>query len=115
MVKELLRPGDWLTKVDLKNAYFTMPVHTSHRKFQLLEKMYQFTCLLFGLSSVPWVFTKTLKPVLALLRKMGVRLVAYIDNILVLAESRELALDHSTGVIYLLECLGFVINRESQY
>ena len=49
-----------------------------------LREMYHFTCLPFGLSSAPWVFTKTLKPILALLRGMGMRLVAYIDDILIL-------------------------------
>jgi len=61
------------------------------------------------------VFTKTLKPALALLCRMGMRLVAYIDNILVLAESKELALYHSIGMAFLLECSGFIINRENQY
>ena len=42
--------------------------------------MYQFNCLPFSLSSAPWVFTKTLKPVIALLRELGVRLIAYIDD-----------------------------------
>ena len=52
---------------------------------------YEFNCLPFGLSSAPWVFTKTLKPVAALLRELGVRMVIYIDDILIMAESMELA------------------------
>ena len=114
-VKDLLKPGDWLAKVDLKDAYFAIPVHWSHRRwlrFQALRKIYHFTCLPFGLSSAPWAFTKTLKPILALLRGMGMRLVACMDDILILAESKETALDHAEGMVYLLECLGFVINRE---
>ena len=100
-VKDLLRQGDWLAKVHLKDAYFAIPIHLTHRrylKFQALGNQYHFTCLPFGLSSAPWVFTKTLKPVLALLREMGMRLVAYIDDILILAESKERALDHGTGM-----------------
>ena len=57
----------------------------------------------------PWVFTKTVKPVL---REMGMRLVAYNDDILILAESKGMALDHVEALVYLLECLGFVINIE---
>lgn len=47
---------------------------------------YHFNCLPFGLSPVSWVFTKNLKPALALLQQMEIRLIAYIDNILILAE-----------------------------
>ena len=39
------------------------------------------------------------------------RLIIYIDDILILAESRPLARDHAIGLIYLLENLGFVINK----
>ena len=114
-VKDLLKPGDWLAKVDFKDAYFAIPIHQTHwryLRFQALRKMFHFACLPFGLSSAPWVFTKTLKPVLALLREMGMHLVAYIDDILILAESKGMALDHVEALVYLLECLGFVINIE---
>ena len=80
-LKDLLKTGDWMTKVD---------------------RHYQYTCLPFGLSCAPWVFTKTLKPVLTLLRELGVRLVAYIDDVLVLAEMVERARDHTNGLTYLL-------------
>ena len=39
-------------------------------------------------------------------------LVAYIDDILILAESKGMALNHVEALVYLLECLGFVINIE---
>ena len=114
-LRDLLRPGDWLGKIDLKDAYLVIPIHQTHRdylRFQFVGKTYHFTCLPLGLSSAPWVFTKTLKPELALLRAWGVRLIAYINNILVLAESKELLLDHLEGMSFLLECLGFIINME---
>ena len=39
-------------------------------------------------------------------------MIVYIDNILLMAESKEQALDQSQAVVYLLECLGFIINTE---
>ena len=56
-LKELVNPEDWLTKEDLKVAYFTIPVQQGYQYLWFLyeEKCYQFTCLPFGLSSAPWV------------------------------------------------------------
>ena len=91
-LKDLLKTGDWMTKVDLKDAYFMIPIHSSDRSalcFQVQSCHYQYTCLPFGLSCAPWVFTKTLKPVLTLLRELGVRLVAYIDDVLILGEGKR--------------------------
>ena len=104
-LKDLLRPGDWLSKVDLKDAYFAVPIHPDHRKylrFSVGTKTYQFTCLPFGLSSAPWVFTKTLRPVAALVQELGVRVIFYIDDILLMADSKERLTDQTIGLSYLL-------------
>ena len=107
--------GGLVGKSGSEGRIFCDPNHKSHHKylrFMYRGKYYQFQCLPFGLSSAPWVFTKTLKPVLALLREMGVRLIAYIDAMLVLAESQEQAKRHAEAVVYLLQCLGFKINQK---
>ena len=61
-------------------------------------------------SCAPWVFTKTLKRVTTILREQGIRLVIYIDYILIMVETREQARDHTLGFTYLLENLGFIIH-----
>ena len=78
----LLKQGDWMAKIDLQDAYL-VPIHKEHRIPGLLPRrhMYHFSCLLSS------AFTKTLKPTVALLRGMGLRLVVYIDDILVLADT----------------------------
>ena len=114
ILRDLLRAGDWMTKVDLKDAYFMVPIHEEDRaffKFSFKERTYQFKCLPFGLACAPWVFTKILKPLAAQLRQLGMRVIVYIDDILILAESKELARDHVIGLICLLENLGFVVNK----
>ena len=111
-LKNLLKQGDWLVKVDLKDAYFSIPIALEHRKylsFTVGRKTYQFTCLPFGLTSAPWVFTKTLKPVAALGRQL---VIIYLDDILLMGESKEQAQERVAALIYLLQCLGFVINTE---
>ena len=112
-LRELLREGDWLTKVDLKDAYFMIPIHVRSRKFiqfAFQNHYYQFTCLPFGLSVAPWVFTKTLRPLAAVLRELGIRLITYIDDILIMAGSPEQARDHTLALIYLLENVGFIVH-----
>ena len=54
-----------MMKLDLKDAYYTLPIHPSHRKYMRFiyqDRTYQFQCLPFGLSSALRAFTKTLKP-----------------------------------------------------
>ena len=114
-LKSLLQKGDWLVKIDRKDAYFSVPISKEHMKFlgfQFRDKFYQFNCLPFGLASAPWVFTKTLKPIAALCRELGIRLIVNIDDILLMAETKEKARDQASGLIYLLQCLGFTVNME---
>ncbi len=95
-------------------------MHTSRFRFaNLIENIYRvgqrafhFTCLPFSLSSAPLIFTKTLRPVAAKLRELGVRLVTYLDDNLVIANTPEQAADHTSALIYTLENLGFVIHPE---
>ena len=113
MLKDLLRRGDFMAKIDLKDAYFAVPISEEDRKylrFRWTKKTFQFNCLPFGLSCAPWVFTKITKAAVSVLRELGIRLIIYIDDILVMAESETLLRDHVAGIIYLLENLGFVIN-----
>ena len=96
------------------HIYFRVPIHKEDRtflKFSFKEKTYQFECLPFGLACAPQVFTKTLKPVTAQLGQLGMHLMVYTDNTLILAESKELPQDHVIGLFYLLGNLGFVISN----
>ena len=61
----------FMTKVDIKSAYYSVKVHSDFQKFL---KFYQdgvllkFVCMPNGLTSGPRIFTKLMKPVLAFLR-----------------------------------------------
>ena len=61
---KLNRPGCFMASIDLKDAYYSIPVADEDRKFLMFEwkgTFYQFTCLPNGLSCAPRVFTKNLK------------------------------------------------------
>ena len=66
-VIKLIKPNCFMASVDLKDAYYTVPVALASQKFLKFEwkgQLYQYTCLPNGLSSCPRKFTKLLKPYL---------------------------------------------------
>ena len=113
IVRDLLQRGDWMTRINIKDAYFTIPIHLQHQKFlrfQWKGKCFQFTCLPFGLVSPPRVFTKILKPVVGFLRSRGMHCVVYINDLLLLHQDKKKLREFSATVLVLLESLGFLIN-----
>ena len=105
--------NDWMVKIVLKDSYFTISIHPMHQpflRFMINQQHYQFTCLPFSLSCAPLVFTEVIKPILIFLQSMGVHMVVYIDNILLMAESPKQVEGHLEALIYLLTGLRFVID-----
>ena len=64
---------------------------------------------LHGLSSTPYIFTKLLKLVV---RRLGIRVVLYLDNMLIMASSKEEAQAHLATAMHLLTALGFILNLD---
>ena len=116
LLRDLMYPNDWLGKIDLKDAYFVVPIWENHKKylrFLWKDSLLEFACLPFGLAVAPRVFTKIMKPVVALLRQTGIRLIIYLDDDLLFMNSSKVGLQQDmTTARYLLENLGFVINLE---
>ena len=115
MVKDILNRNDWLCKIDLKDAYLTTNIEISCRKYLRFEwgnKIYQFKCLPFRLASAVRIYTKLMKPVVSLLRKSGIRLIIYLNDILLMAESPEKLTQARDSTFFFLQSLGFVINWE---
>jgi len=70
----LLSQGDFMGSIDLKDAYFVVPIFEEHKKFLRFKfkgKIFQFSCLPFGLCTSPYVFTKIMKPIVNKLRLRG--------------------------------------------
>ena len=92
-----------------------LPIAKTSRKYlQFIyhNKLYQFCVLPFGISTAPRVFSKILKPVIALLRTRGISLIIYLDDLLIAAGTYIDCLNHTKQVISLLESLGFRTNYE---
>ncbi len=114
VAQRLINTGDYLAKIDLKDAYYLLPVATDHRKylrFKHKEVLYQFNCLPFGLSSAPRIFTKLLRPVAAKLRSQGYRSVIYLDDFLLIGDTSHECQVNITETKALLTRLGWKINE----
>ena len=112
---KLLSEGDYMTSIDLQDAYFLVSVCKDSRKylrFKFNNKYYEFVCLPFGLSTSPYIFTKILKPVMRSLRERGFLSVIYLDDILCIGNSYEKCLENTNKTIKILQNLGFIINTK---
>lgn len=106
----LLQKGDYLVSVDMKDAYFSIPIHHQHRKhlrFIWKNQRYEFQCLPFGLKSAPRIFTKCTKPVMSALRSHGHRGIIYIDDSLWMAKIAQAVEERGSSVVNIFQQAGF--------
>lgn len=111
----LMRKDASMATIDLKDAYFAVPIDTASRKFFrfIFEgQLFQFTCLPFGFCLSPYLFTKIMKPVMAQLRLQGITGVIYLDDIWLSASSPDECRDNVNATLSLLTSLGFTINKD---
>ena len=114
MLPSLLQQEAYMAKIDLKDAYLTVPVAKDSQPFLAFQGqegvLFQFKVLPFGLCTAPFTFTKLTKPLVQFLRRVGIHILIYLDDMLLSAQSKQQLLEHLSTVIWLLASLGFVIN-----
>jgi hypothetical protein len=113
---KLITENCYMASIDLKDAYFLISVHKSHRKylrFKYNDILYEFNCIPFGLCTAPFVFTKLLKPVVEHLRKVHHLIsVIYLDDVFCLGRTFSECETNVAKTKKLFEDLGFLINFE---
>ena len=112
-LKYLLEKNNFFCKIDLKYAYFSVPLCMSSRKFVRFtwsRNLYEFLCLCFELGPAPRIFSKLLKAPIALVRRLNNCLLIYLDDIILMETILEEVLMNRDTFIFLLQHLGFVIN-----
>ncbi|CAM4558277.1 unnamed protein product [Leuciscus chuanchicus] len=110
-----IRSEDWFVTIDLKDAYFHISIRPCHWKFLRFAfggKAYQYRVLPFGLALSPRTFTKCVDAALAPLRLQGIRIMNYIDDWLILAQSHRLAVQHRDVVLAHMKELGLRLNAK---
>lgn len=112
-VLKLLNKSYFLSKIDLKDAYYLVPIRKKDRKylrFRFNNILYQFNSMPFGLNIAPYIFTKILKPVVKILRLRGIVTIFYLDDILIIGDDRNECQKNTLIVVNLLQSLGFIVN-----
>ncbi len=93
--------------LDLKDVYFQIQVAPHHRRFLRFAfegVAYQYKVLPFGLSMTPHTFTRCMDTALSPLRQMGIHILNYLTDWLILAQSQ--ATSHKNLLLSHLGCLG---------
>ncbi len=110
-----IRSEDWFVTIDLKEAYFhisILPCHRRFLRFAFRGKAYQYQVLPFSLALSPRTFTKCVDAALEPLRLQGIRIMNYIDDWLILAQSHQLAVRYRDIVLAHMKELGLWLNAK---
>ena len=104
---------DWMTSIDLKDAYLHVPMHPEFKQFLRFSfdgVCYQFRVLPFGISTAPRVFTKLMLVAAQAVRARGRLCHPYLDDWLSRARSHQSSLDATQDIRETLLSLGWIIN-----
>ena len=114
-IRTSLIPGEWVSLIDLSDAYLHIPIHPNSRKYLRFchrSQVFHFTSLPFGLATAPQVFTMIVKEVKLMALSRGLRLHQYLDDCLIRSQSQEEAQVNTQLVVDLTQSLGWIINQE---
>lgn len=109
----LISQNCFMGSVDLKDAYYSVNVDISCRKYLRFfwnDKLYQFTCLAQGISCAPRIFTKIMKPIFSHLRTRGYLSTYYLDDSLLIGYDYDSCLANLEATKDTLINAGFIIN-----
>lgn len=112
-VKQAISAGDWFATIDLKDAYFQIPIWQGHWRFLRFgfeDRIFEFQVLPFGISLAPRTFTRCMDAVLAPMRQKGLRILNYLDDWLVCADSEEQCHHHVALLLKHIQGLGLKLN-----
>ncbi|KAG1453454.1 hypothetical protein G6F56_007571 [Rhizopus delemar] len=114
VLRDIIESHDWICKIDLKDVYTVVPIHKDSRKYlSFLHQgmVYQYKSLPFGMSVAPRVFSKLMRFVIEPMRELGIRVVYYLDDICVLAQTKKEIQSNMQTLLKHLQTLGFIINQ----
>eukprot|EP00854_Cymbomonas_tetramitiformis_P025132 gene25132-biopygen25988 len=110
----LLRPGMYMEKVDLEEAYRSLPVALQYwaaQCFQWRGVRYMDTRSPFGNRALPGIFTRYTRAIVAWMHAQGVPCVGYLDDFFMVARTAAEAQEMMDLLIEFVTMSGFKVNR----
>ena len=115
LIRSSFVEGEWVTSIDLKDAYFHVPVALKFRKymrFMIDDKVYEFLSMPFGLSTAPKIFTTIVVEFKKVAMTRGFNLNQYLDDWINRDLSQVIAQNRIWQLLQLVVYLGFLPNYD---
>ena len=110
-----LYKGMWAISLDLKDAFFHIPIREGSRKylrFSFEGKVYQYRALPFGLKTAPWIFTKVISQVLAMPELKELSIHPYLDDWITPVPSFPEGIAAAHKLVHTCTTVGLKVNIE---
>ena len=93
IISPFFKPNVYMTSIDLKDAFFSVPIHNNHQKYLkfIFGNLFKFTSMPNGYGPAMRIFTTTSKVPLGHLRRQGHNSVVYVDNSYLQGDVRDLS------------------------
>ena len=111
-VFKIIKKGVWMASVDLKDAFFTVPVHNLHKfffMFEWIQKFYKFVGMPYIYSDAMRIFTKILKPVFGHFRQESYLSVIFVNDFYLQGDTEQEFLNNIKATVNLVLKLGFIV------
>ena len=110
-ILELITPNCWMAVIDLKDAYYSVPIHPKFRKYLRFiygGQLYEYTVFPNGLCICPRKFTKLMKPILAHIHALHHIISGYIDDFYLQGSTYQKCAENVVNTVKIFDSVGLV-------
>ncbi|KAA6360885.1 MAG: putative Gag-Pol polyprotein, partial [Streblomastix strix] len=115
-VKQTIRLRDWRTSLDLSSTFHHLIVQTESQPYLAIEfqnNYYTYRAMQFGTQHSPIYFATAMEPIMQQIGMITeIRIINYVDNILILHQNKEYLKNMTQKVIETFIYFGFTMNTE---
>ena len=114
-VRLLLPQQSWTVALDFREGFYHVMVSRAFRPFlgfRYRGQNWRFRAMPFGLNLAPKCFTKIVSYTILRLAREGIWCLPYLDDLLIIAKSKEQCLLHLKKALNILRRLGWIVNLE---